>query len=85
VYSDTAPPFHLRKAPDIAKSKRTFIGAYVMHSLPAEWFPVAIAPTDGDLEVCALGYDGIVHALVFPCHKDGAQWVDALNEKRLDI
>jgi hypothetical protein len=56
-----------------------------MHSLPAEWCPVAIAPTDGDLEVCALGYDGIVHALVFPCRKDGTQWVDASNEKRVDI
>jgi len=55
-----------------------------MHSLPAEWFPVAIAPTDADLEVCTLGYDGIVHALVFPCHKDGAQWVDASNKERVD-
>ena len=56
-----------------------------MHSLPAEWSPVATAPTDGDLEVCALGYDGIVHALVFPCHKHGAQWVDASSNERVDI
>ena len=49
-----------------------------MHSLP-EWLPVSIAPFDRDLEVCVLDYDGIVHALVFPYHKDGAQWVDASN------
>jgi hypothetical protein len=46
---------------------------------------VFTTPANGDLEVCALDYDGIVHALVFPCRKDGAQWVDALNRKRFDI
>ena len=61
------------------------IGGYVMHSLPAEWLPVSTAPSDGDLEVCALDYDGIVHALVFPCRKDGAQWVDTSNKKHVDI
>jgi hypothetical protein len=49
----------------------------------AEWLPVSIAPSDGDLEVCVLDYDGIVHALEFPCHKDGAEWVDALNKKHV--
>jgi len=62
-----------------------FIGGYVMHSLPAEWLPVSVAPSDGDVEVCALDYDGIVHALVFPCRKDGAQWVDASNREHVDI
>ena len=38
-----------------------------------------------DLEVCVLDYDGIVHALMFPCHKDGAEWVDASNRKPVDI
>ena len=56
-----------------------------MHSLPAEWLPVSTAPYDGDLEICVLDYDGIVHALVFPCHKDGAEWVDAYNERHIDI
>jgi hypothetical protein len=56
-----------------------------MHPLPAGWLPVSIAPPDGDLEVCALDYDGIVHALVFPCRIDGSQWVDASNGKRVDI
>jgi hypothetical protein len=58
---------------------------YFLHSLPAAWLPVSIAPSDGDLEVCALDYNGIVHALVFPCRKDGAQWVDASNRKHVDI
>ncbi len=56
-----------------------------MHSLSAEWLPVSIAPTDGDLEVCVLDFDGIVHTLVLPCHKEGAEWVDALNNKHADI
>ena len=57
-----------------------------MHSLLAEWLPVSIAPSDGDnLEVCVLDYDGIVHALVFPCRKDGAAWIDASNRKHVDI
>ena len=38
-----------------------------------------------DLEVCVLDYDGIVHALVFPYHKDGAEWVDASDKKHVDI
>ena len=61
------------------------IGGYVMDSLLAGWLPVSIAPSDRDLEVCALDYDGIVHALGFPCRKDGAQWVDASNRKHVDI
>lgn len=56
-----------------------------MQSLAAEWLPVSIAPSDGDLEVCVLDYDGIVHALAFPCHRDGAEWVDALNKKHVTI
>ena len=45
-----------------------------IQSLPAEWLPVSIAPSDGDLEVCVMDYDGIVQALVYPFHKDGAEW-----------
>jgi hypothetical protein len=56
-----------------------------MHSLPAEWLPVSIAPFNQDLEVCVLDYDGMVHALGFPCRKDEAQWVDASNIKHVDI
>ena len=67
------------------KRNTLFIGGYVMHSLPAEWLPVSNAPSDRDLEVCVLDYDGIVHALVFPYHKDGAEWVDASDKKHVDI
>ena len=38
-----------------------------------------------DLEVCVMDYDGIVHALVSPCHKDKTGWVDASTKKRIDI
>ena len=56
-----------------------------IHSLSAEWLPVSIAPSDGDLEVCVMDYNGIVQALVYPFHKDGAEWVDASNKKHVDI
>lgn len=54
-------------------------------SFPAEWLPVAIAPPDGDLELCVMDFDGIVIALEYPCHKIGAAWVDASNKKHVDI
>jgi hypothetical protein len=56
-----------------------------MHSLSSEWLPASIAPPDGELEVCVLDYDGIVHALMFPCHRDGSDWVDASGTKHFDI
>jgi hypothetical protein len=66
----------------------SYMGSVVMthiQSLPAEWLPVSIAPSDGDLEVCVMDYNGIVQALVYPFHKDGAEWVDASNKKHVDI
>jgi len=56
-----------------------------MHSSPAEWLPVSIAPSGRDLEVCVLDYDGMVHALLFPCRKDGTEWMDASNRKHVDF
>jgi hypothetical protein len=55
------------------------------HALLAEWLPVSIAPSDGDLEVCVMDFNGIVHALGFPCHRDGAEWVDVLNKKHINV
>jgi hypothetical protein len=55
-----------------------------MYAPSAEWLPISTAPA-GDLEVCVLDYDGIVHALMFPCHKDGAAWVDGSNRRHADI
>jgi hypothetical protein len=52
---------------------------------PAEkWVRVSIAPSDVDLEVCVINKQGI-HALVFPCRKDGTDWVNAATKKRVDI
>jgi hypothetical protein len=56
-----------------------------VHSVPAEWLPVSIAPSDVDLEVCVMDYDGIVHALVFPCRKNKTEWVDASTKRHIDI
>jgi hypothetical protein len=54
-------------------------------SLPAEWLPVSIAPSDADLQVCVMDYDGILHALASPCHKDKTGWVDASTKERIKI
>ena len=56
-----------------------------VHSVPAEWLPVTIAPSDADLEVCVLDYDEIVHALVSPCRKNKTEWVDASTKRHIDI
>jgi len=55
-----------------------------VYSLPQKWLPIAIAPSDADLEVCVM--DGKrIHALVFPCRRNGAEWVDATTKKHIDI
>jgi hypothetical protein len=56
-----------------------------MHSFCAEWQPTAIAPSDRDLEICVLDYDGIIHTFPLPCHKDGPNWVDARGRRHVDI
>ena len=55
-----------------------------IHSLPDKWLPVSIAPSDADLEVCVMDGGGI-HALIFPCRKNGTEWVDAATKKRIEI
>jgi hypothetical protein len=51
----------------------------------SEWLPIATAPSNEDLEICVMDYDGIVEALGYPCHKIGAEWIDASNKERVDI
>jgi hypothetical protein len=55
-----------------------------VHSLPDKWLPVSIAPSDADLEVCAMDKLGF-HALVFPVRKSGTEWVDSSTKARIDI
>jgi hypothetical protein len=55
-----------------------------IHRLPDKWLPVSIAPSDSDLEVCVIDQRG-VHALVFPCRRNGGEWIDASTQKRIDI
>jgi hypothetical protein len=56
-----------------------------VHALPRKWLPVGIAPPDSDLEVCVIDRRGAVHALIFPCRRSGADWVDPATKKRIDI
>ena len=51
----------------------------------AEWLPVSIEPSDEDLEVCVVDYDGIVRTLIYPCHKAGDEWFDASSRKHIHI
>ena len=55
-----------------------------VHPLPDKWLPVSIAPPGIDLEVCVIDKQGI-HALVFPCRKNGNDWIDASTRKWVDI
>ena len=55
-----------------------------VHALPDKWLPVSIAPSEIDLEVCVMdGHE--THALIFPCRKNGIEWVDAATKKAIDI
>jgi hypothetical protein len=42
--------------------------------------PVSIAPSESDLEVCVIDRRGEVHGLIFPCRKNGRDWVDAVTK-----
>lgn len=55
-----------------------------VYTLPEKWLPISIGPSDADLEVCVMDYKGI-HALVFPCRKNGSGWIDATMKNRIDI
>jgi hypothetical protein len=55
-----------------------------VHQLPEKWLPISIAPSNCDLEVCVIDKNG-VHALIFPCRKDGNEWVDPSPKRRIDI
>jgi hypothetical protein len=49
-----------------------------------EWKPISTAPFDRDLELAVVDYDG-PHALVFPCRRILAGWMDAETTKRVDV
>jgi hypothetical protein len=51
---------------------------------PEKWLPISSAPADSDLEVCVIDKQE-VHALAFPCRRNGTEWIDASTRKRIDI
>jgi hypothetical protein len=55
-----------------------------VYSLPDNWLPVSIAPSDADLEVGVMDR-GSVHTLLFPVRKSGTDWVNASTKMRVDI
>jgi hypothetical protein len=56
-----------------------------VHRLPEKWLSVSIAPAATDLEVGVMDKRGDMVALVFPVHKKGTHWVDAVSKKPIDI
>jgi hypothetical protein len=49
-----------------------------------QWKPISTAPFDRDLELAVVEDDG-PHALVFPCRRILARWMDAETTKRVDV
>lgn len=49
-----------------------------------QWLPIANAPSGVSLEIGVMD-NHEVHTLVFPCRKNGTEWVDASTNKRIDI
>jgi hypothetical protein len=46
--------------------------------------PISIAPFDSDLELCVIeGHE--VHVLIFPCRRNGTNWVDVSTGRPVDI
>jgi len=56
-----------------------------VQSLPERWLPASIARVDTNLEVGVMDKRGNVVALVFPVHKKGTYWVDAVSKTPIDI
>jgi hypothetical protein len=54
------------------------------NSRPDQWLPISNAPSDANLEVCVMDSHEI-HTLVFPCRRNGNEWIDASTKKRIDI
>ncbi len=55
-----------------------------LYALPDKWLPISIAPSGTDLEVAVME-NGSVHALVFPVHKSGPDWIDAATKELVDV
>lgn len=52
--------------------------------MEGDWRPIDQAPAEADLQLGVLD-GGVVHALVFPCRRAGAIWVNSASGRRVDI
>jgi len=48
------------------------------------WQPISTAPGDLDLELAVIDAAG-EHALVFPCRRTDAGWIDATTKRRVAV
>jgi len=69
----------------VVRSSRNSCLMRNVHPLPDNWLPVSIAPPEADLEVCVMDKRGDVVELVFPVHRRGIDWVDAVTKKRIEV
>lgn len=67
------------RAPDLDQSAN----GNTAHS-STMWQAASNAPFDCDLELAVIDADG-QHALVFPCRRISAGWINASTKERLDV
>jgi len=48
------------------------------------WQPISTAPFDRDLELAVVEGDG-AHALAFPCRRTPGGWMNAANNRRIEV
>jgi hypothetical protein len=48
------------------------------------WQPISSAPFNRDLELAVIDADG-EHALAFPARRVANGWINATNERRIDV
>jgi hypothetical protein len=48
------------------------------------WQPISSAPFDRDLELAVIDSDG-THALVFPCRRTAAGWINSATRERINV
>jgi hypothetical protein len=49
-----------------------------------DWKPISDAPLDRDLELAVIDREG-EHALVFPCRRSEAGWIDAATNRPVPV
>ena len=49
-----------------------------------DWQPISTAPVERDLQLAVIDHDG-PHALIFPCRRTPAGWVNVQTKRLIDV